>query len=79
MNDPEKGVILKENEQDASEQSSSPTASANQQDGNVATQQKQQPRIDDWDGPDDPANPHNWPMWLRGYHAAIPSLFAFAV
>ena len=22
----------------------------------------------DWTGPDDPENPHNWPMWQRVYH-----------
>ncbi|CAF9925029.1 MAG: hypothetical protein ALECFALPRED_002885 [Alectoria fallacina] len=33
----------------------------------------------DWSGPDDPENPHNWPMWLRIYHTIAPGLFAFAV
>jgi hypothetical protein len=33
----------------------------------------------DWNGPDDPDNPHNWPMWLRVYHATAPGLFGFAV
>lgn len=31
------------------------------------------PRIDDWDGPDDPENPWNWPTWKRVYHTFIPS------
>ena len=22
----------------------------------------------DWTGPDDPENPHNWPLWQRVYH-----------
>lgn len=43
--------------------------------GDVPTQQ----RIDDWDGLDDPENPHNWPMHLRVYHAVMPALFGFAV
>ena len=32
-----------------------------------------------WAGPDDPENPHNWPVWQRTYHAIIPSLFCFAM
>lgn len=31
------------------------------------------PRLDDWDGPDDPENPWNWPTWKRAYHTFIPS------
>lgn len=33
----------------------------------------------DWDGPNDPDNPHNWPLWLRIYHATTPGFFGFAV
>ncbi|KAL5116646.1 hypothetical protein ACEQ8H_005395 [Pleosporales sp. CAS-2024a] len=33
----------------------------------------------DWNGDDDPDDPHNWPMWQRFYHAAAPALFGFAV
>jgi len=33
----------------------------------------------DWTGPDDPENPHNWPLWKRIWHAVPPGLFAFAV
>lgn len=33
----------------------------------------------DWDGPDDPGNPHNWPLWQRVYHATTPGFFGFAV
>ena len=35
--------------------------------------------LTDWNGPDDPNNPHNWPMWLKFYHATVPGLFGFAV
>lgn len=34
---------------------------------------------EDWDGPDDPGNPMNWPMWDRIYHTVIPGLFGFTV
>ena len=37
------------------------------------------PPAPDWDGPGDPDNPHNWPLWLRVYHATTPGLFGFAV
>lgn len=33
----------------------------------------------DWNGPDDPENPHNWPAWKRIYHTVIPALFGLAV
>ncbi|KAF2787092.1 MFS general substrate transporter [Melanomma pulvis-pyrius CBS 109.77] len=35
--------------------------------------------LTDWNGPNDPDNPHNWPMWMRIYHATTPGLFGFAV
>jgi hypothetical protein len=40
---------------------------------------KQQPPAAalDWDGPDDPGNPHNWPKWKRIYHTIIPAAIAF--
>ena len=33
----------------------------------------------DWDGPDDPENPHNWPMWKRAWHTVPPALLSFSV
>jgi len=33
----------------------------------------------DWTGPDDPENPHNWPMRKRAFHTVTPALFGFAV
>lgn len=36
-------------------------------------------QVTDWDGPDDPGNPHNWPMWSRLYHCVVPGLFGFVV
>ena len=33
----------------------------------------------DWIGPDDPENPHNWPLWKRIWHTVPPGLFAFSV
>lgn len=35
--------------------------------------------VADWDGPNDPDNPHNWPLWQRIYHATTPGFFGFAV
>ena len=37
----------------------------------------QQPYVaDDWDGPDDPDNAHNWPFWKKTYHTCIPASIA---
>jgi hypothetical protein len=33
----------------------------------------------DWTGPDDPENPHNWPLRKRIWHTVQPGLFGFAV
>ena len=33
----------------------------------------------DWTGPDDPEDPHNWPLWQRIYHTTVPGLFGLAV
>jgi hypothetical protein len=33
----------------------------------------------DWTGPDDPENPHNWPIWKRIWHTVPPALLAFIV
>ena len=33
----------------------------------------------DWNGPHDPENPLNWPLWDRVYHTVVPSLFGFSV
>ena len=33
----------------------------------------------DWTGPDDPENPHNWPLWKRIYHTALVGVFCFTV
>lgn len=32
----------------------------------------------DWDGPDDPDNPLNWPAWKRRIHILPPALISFA-
>lgn len=33
----------------------------------------------DWEGPDDPAFPHNWPKGKRVFNTFIPSLMALLV
>lgn len=37
-----------------------------------------EPTASDWNGPDDPENPQNWPAWFRHYHLAPPALISFA-
>lgn len=31
----------------------------------------------DWDGPDDPEDPMNWPEWIRLYQVIPPALISF--
>ncbi len=33
------------------------------------------PNVVDWDGPDDPENPLNWPASRKNIHVAIVSVF----
>lgn len=33
----------------------------------------------DWDGPDDPENPLNWPLLKKMYHTLIPALQCFTM
>jgi len=33
----------------------------------------------DWEGPDDPENPHNWSTAMKAYHVIIPGLYGFIV
>lgn len=33
----------------------------------------------DWDRPDDPENPRNWPLWQRILHSAIPAVWSFGL
>lgn len=40
---------------------------------------KKDMNVMDWNGPDDPENPHNWSTWQKVYHATTPALFGFAV
>ena len=35
--------------------------------------------VTDWNGPDDPDNPHNWPLWKKIYGTVIPGLLGLAV
>lgn len=37
------------------------------------------PRTLDWDGPDDMANPHNWPSWKKWYTTMVAALLCLAV
>jgi hypothetical protein len=38
-------------------------------------QLNQDPNVVDWDGPDDPATPLNWPSFKRNFHVIIVSIF----
>lgn len=33
----------------------------------------------EWEGPDDPENPWNWPLWKKAYHTSIPALQSFTM
>ena len=33
----------------------------------------------DWDGPDDPEDPLNWPIWKKVYHTAMVGFLCFTM
>ncbi|KAH7399822.1 MFS multidrug transporter-like protein [Cadophora sp. MPI-SDFR-AT-0126] len=41
-------------------------------------EQQAPPAVLDWDGPDDPENPINWPKWKRQFHVVLPAVISFA-
>lgn len=82
--DVEKTGVLEEKSETASENDSQFQGSQPLQDmplssGAITSPPKEDVNITDWNGPDDPDNPHNWGSWQRIYHATIPALFGFAV
>ena len=43
-----------------------------------ANQPADDPNEVDWDGPDDPHNPRNWPVWKRGIIIGIVTSIVFS-
>lgn len=41
----------------------------------TAIEQETKNNIVDWDGPDDPQNPRNWPAWKRMTQVVLASAF----
>jgi hypothetical protein len=41
----------------------------------TAIEKERKDDIVDWDGPDDPQNPRNWPAWKRMAQVVLPSAF----
>ena len=86
LSDPEKDAATHDNGE--SRNHGNESARTTQSSGDVrgstgrddkATSHSPESRFADWDGPNDPENPHNWGHWKRFYHAALPALFGFAV
>jgi hypothetical protein len=84
--DIEKAVVLQDTINGASEHEHQLQDSGLSQEANSSQDVETKPptpqqntSVTDWNGPDDPDNPHNWSTWNRVYHATIPALFGFAV
>ena len=41
----------------------------------TTTDQDTKANLVDWDGPDDPKNPRNWPTWQRYSQVVLASIF----
>jgi len=57
------------------------TLQSNEEEGLNANPPKTEALVDDldWDTPDDPENPRNWPLWQRIFHSAIPAVWSFGL
>lgn len=44
---------------------------------NADKEEEQDPNIVDWDGPDDPQNPQNWPMKMKWINVGLISMLTF--
>ena len=79
----EKGNVLQEKDDDIQRHDTQdlPSTPPPQPDDEATqdTTPKSEVNVTDWNGPDDPDNPHNWPMSTRIYHALAPALLGFAV
>ncbi|KAB2103605.1 Polyamine transporter 4 [Alternaria gaisen] len=85
IHDPENALDEKQEDSDFEHQPPGQTA-------NISEEQRASDRVADkdksstlpvssldWNGPDDPDNPHNWSIWKAAYHTTIPAVFGFAV
>lgn len=85
IHDPESALAEKQEDSDFEHQTPGQTA-------NISEEQRASDRVADkdksstlpvisldWNGPDDPDNPHNWSIWKAAYHTTIPAVFGFAV
>lgn len=63
----EKSAISEDDHHD--QQSSEPDQTAIEQEA------KEKDNVVDWDGPDDPQNPRNWPTWKRMTQVILASAF----
>ncbi|CAN9154833.1 unnamed protein product [Alternaria alternata] len=85
IHDPESALAEKQEDSDFEHQPPGQTA-------NISEEQRASDRVVDkdesrtlpvssldWNGPDDPDNPHNWSIWKAAYHTTIPAVFGFAV
>ena len=45
----------------------------------MAMDVQRQKDAQNWESPENKANPRNWPLWNRVFHTAMPALLSFAV
>jgi hypothetical protein len=85
IQDLESGIAEKKEESDSEHQPSGQTADSSREqrvsEGLADQNEKNALPVDslDWNGPDDPDNPHNWSTRKAIYHTINPAIFGFAV
>lgn len=85
MTDIEKGKSEKNdaesgpNDQQETRTGPTPAVNAKQERSLADATSRPEISVSDWNGPDDPDNPHYWSAWKRFHHTLSPALLGFAV
>jgi hypothetical protein len=73
---PTAGDIYGEDESDGAEQGDGGDLEKQNADLEKGSSKHAHPLVLDWDGPDDPENPHNWPLGKKIMHIVTPAIIS---
>ena len=76
MEKPTAGDIYGEDDSDGLENGDGGEIEQQNQDLEKGPSKHAHPTVLDWDGPDDPENPHNWPVGKKIMHIIAPAVIS---
>jgi len=77
MEKPTAGDIYGEDDSDSVENGDGGKVQQQNQDLEKGPSKHSHPAALDWDGPDDPENPHNWPVGKKIMHIIAPAVISY--